>query len=71
MKDKTEIFIEELEYMLTENIFTEPTDVEIRRFIQEINADEINIMDYRKKISAEEYGEDMVWAINKAYKKLS
>ncbi|WP_087973413.1 hypothetical protein [Oceanobacillus rekensis] len=71
MKDKTGIFIEELEYMLTENTFTEPTDVEIRRFIQAINSDEINIMDYRKKISAEEYGEDMVWAISKAYKKLS
>lgn len=71
MKDRTGTIIEELEYMLTENKFTEPTDVEIRRFIQSIHSGEINIVDYLKNNSKEEYGEDFAWAIDKAYKRLS
>ena len=71
MEDRTGIIIEELEYMLTKNTITEPTDIEIRRFIQGINSGEINIMDFRNSISVEEYSDDLVWAIDKAYKRLS
>ena len=62
---------DELEYMITENLFTEPKDIKVRSFIRAVHLGDVDIADYLGKNSKEKYGEDLVVAIREAAERLA